>query len=1005
MAVGSYEDASGRYRTLIETLTASGWQVTPSPDAPSTSEDYLASVSCASARSCVAVGDDSGSPGGADHPLIETMASGSWKLTPSSSEVGGASLDGVSCPSATSCVAVGSYVEGTTSQALVETMVGGSWEVTPSPDRGSGSNQLSGVSCPSPVSCVAVGWYQAEVGAARQTLIETLTNGSLAALGSSPNRSAGDNELNAVSCSSAASCVAAGDYNGGGQVRVLVASLADGAWSATTSSPDYGTEANDLLAVSCPSASSCVAAGHYDSGPTVLGLIETMTAGTWTLTSPYVFVPHAQLNGVSCVTSGTCVAVGDYYGAKGNLLTLVETPASGSWAVVPSPNSSSSENHLEGISCPAAGSCVAVGYYWKAGAGYRTLIEVLLGGSWRAIPSPNAGSSSMLEGVSCTGPRTCTAVGEYTGSAGTGTERTLVETEVNGAWAVVASPELGSADDALQGVSCAAPGWCVAVGYGVTGNIDRTLAETLANGTWTVTATQNPATAGDNTLAGVSCVTEGLCVAVGSYSEGGHVRSLVEMLANGSWSVASSPDPVPLVDDVLTGVSCPAPTSCEAVGWQEAQGGSSTTQPLIVALGNGSWQAALSQGPSASYDYYLAGVSCPPSGNCVAVGRWDDGSAQMALVEAGTAPAPVSLPTTTSLSSSLNPSVAAETVTYAALVTARILAPSAGTVTFTDDGVGVAGCIDLAMSPATLQGMAAASATCSAYYNSSQAGDHLIQASYTGSAGFNPSSSALLGQVVGPMPLGYWLATRSGAVFGVGAALSMGGVQTPPPTPLVGIAASPDGKGYWLATANGSVAAFGDAAFHGDLPTLGVSASDVVAIAPTADGRGYWLVARDGGLFAFGDAGFHGSLPGAGARTEDIVGMAATPGGRGYLLVGSDGGVFTFGDSRFHGSLPSLGVGTSGVRAILLSGDGRGYILVASDGGVFVFGSGVGYYGSLSAEHIKVHDIVGIALTLDDRGYYMAGAGGEVYGFGDAKALPSPAGDSSKLPVVGIAGT
>ncbi len=356
---------------------------------------------------------------------------------------------------------------------------------------------------------------------------------------------------------------------------------------------------------------------------------------------------------------------------------------------------------------------------------------------------------------------------------------------------------------------------------------------------------------------------------------------------------------------------------------------------------------------------------------------------------------PTTARTTTSLSSSANPASVGQAVTYTAKV---VPLPSGGTVNFFGNRLPILGCHKVPVSITTGQ------AVCSTTYFS---GGHLgIQAFFSGHLLFAPSSSGISTQVVKlPLP-GYWLATRSGQVYGSGAALSLGGMTTSSTTgPLVGMAATPSAKGYWMVTANGTVRTAGDAKFYGDLPNLGKHVMDVVAIAPTTDGHGYYLVGADGGFFTFGDAKFHGSVPGLGLHVRDVVGMVASPGGRGYLLVGSDGGVFTFGTTRFYGSLPGIGKHVHDIRAILPSSTGRGYILVGADGGAFNFGTGAKFHGSLPGEGIKVSNIVGLALSPDNGGYYMAGAGGHVYGFGDASAWGKPAGLGSNLPVAAIAGT
>jgi hypothetical protein len=351
--------------------------------------------------------------------------------------------------------------------------------------------------------------------------------------------------------------------------------------------------------------------------------------------------------------------------------------------------------------------------------------------------------------------------------------------------------------------------------------------------------------------------------------------------------------------------------------------------------------------------------------------------------------------TTTSLSASANPAPVGQAITYEATVTP---VPNGGIVNFFTTGAAITGCSNTAVSTTT------GAATCSTNYTS--IGSRRVEASYSGDAAFGPSTSAVYTEVVNHPAAGYWLATANGAVYGLGAAPSLGGVATSATTGrVVGIAATPDAKGYWVVTVNGMVGTFGDARYYGDLLALGKHVSDIAAIAPTANGRGYYLVGADGGFFTFGDAKFHGSLPGIHIHVKDVVGMVASPDGKGYLLVGSDGGVFAFGHTRFYGSLPGLGKHVQDIRAILPSSTGRGYILVGSDGGVFNFGTGARFHGSLPGEGVRVSNIVGIALTPDDGGYYMAGTDGHVYGFGDAQVWAAPAALASNLPLAAIAGT
>ena len=88
----------------------------------------------------------------------------------------------------------------------------------------------------------------------------------------SERRDTPPNSLNSVSCASATSCQAVGDYSPAGEVQTLVAS-----WNGAASPPTwtasagpnvlYGGERvrNILNGVSCAEATSCQAVGNYDN--------------------------------------------------------------------------------------------------------------------------------------------------------------------------------------------------------------------------------------------------------------------------------------------------------------------------------------------------------------------------------------------------------------------------------------------------------------------------------------------------------------------------------------------------------------------------------------------------------------------------------------------------------------------------------------------------------------------------------------------------------------------
>jgi hypothetical protein len=1013
----------------IATLGPRGWQSSGGPEAPGTASNELSSISCPAPGSCVAVGWYS-DVGGPAQTLVETLSGGNWALSHSLDEGSGNNyLTGVFCMSAASCVAVGYYEVGTGYKALAEVLSHGAWELSAPIDQGPGDNYLEGIFCPAGGLCFAVGYYEDSAGH-RRSLAERWTDGAWS-LQLAGDLGSSNNELYAISCASPSSCVAVGTYFNGHAYQALVEDLSAAGWAPSTNVADASVANNQLNSVACPGVGVCFAAGWYSNGQVRQSLVERLASAAWRpVVVPEEGTAGNVLSGISCSSSRSCAAVGSY--ASGVAHTALGLSfRNGTWYVVSVPAPSAPEDHLNSASCPAAGVCTAVGSFLDGSGTPEALVEDFANGSWSVASAPGP-PGARLDGVSCSSPGTCAAVGWAEAPSATTGPQPLAETLAAGTWspASLARPP-GATGGALVGVSCPSPGYCVAVGWSSTGRGTQPLAETLSGGTWqlanlpgaaegqlaavscpspgycvavgwssTGRGTQPLAETlsggtwqlanlpGAGQLFGVSCASAGNCAAVGEAYTGSGYETMVEMLANGGWALVTSPDPSPTAD-ALHAVSCVSASSCVAVG---DEAGSVSSQGLVEVLSNGAWEVAPSySGPSPGAEV-LTGVSCvAASSACEAVGWAMDGEAALSLAESGEAPASLPVATTTTLSSSPDPSVVGEKVTYTAVVKP---APGGGTVAFIQDGALLRRCRAV---PVATGG----AASCSVSYGAP--GGHVLQASFSGTAGFLASVSLPYSQTVARPPQGYWLATRDGRVFATGAARALGGLTSSSSGPVVGMAATPDGRGYWLVTQDGAVGAFGDAHFFGDLPELHVRADDIVAMAAGPGGRGYWLVGRDGGFFAFGDAKFYGSLPARHVRARDIVGMASAAAGRGYLLVGSDGGVFSFGRARFYGSLPQKKAHVQDVRAILAPPGERGYLLVGRDGGVFTFGRGAKFFGSLPGRRVRVSDVVGIALTPDGKGYLMAGANGRVYGFGDAKLGAAPAGLASHLPVVAIA--
>jgi hypothetical protein len=361
-----------------------------------------------------------------------------WSVVPSPNQgTGRNALQGVSCASATTCTAVGFYDTsgGRFPRTLIESWNGTGWSVVPNPNRGSEST-LDGVSCASATACMAVGTYYNASRTLNQTLIESWDGTSWSVV-PSPNAatSAGaTNVLSGVSCASATACTAAGYYfTSGGPTRTLIASWDGTRWSVVPS-PNPGNQTDVLTSVSCASAAACTAAGTYykSSGGAARTLIESWDGTGWSVVpSPN---PGGQdvFSGVSCVSAAACTAAGTYNNG-GVASTLIASWDGTRWSVVPSPNPTTRYNIFYGVSCASATACTAVGYdnnIRQGGAGTNALIESWDGTSWSVVPSPRP-TSGTLAGISCASATTCTAAG-YHHSSSSGTNQTLVESGTAG---------------------------------------------------------------------------------------------------------------------------------------------------------------------------------------------------------------------------------------------------------------------------------------------------------------------------------------------------------------------------------------------------------------------------------------------------------------------------------------------------------------------------------------------------------------------------------------------
>ena len=303
--------------------------------------------------------------------------------------VAGGGLFDVSCVSGSDCWAVGAVVDvdgdGNPTAALIENWNGVSWSMIPSPavtGPGVVGAVLQGVSCVSAASCVAVGFSTDDTGANLHTVTEQW-NGLAWSLGLSADTGQAFDQLNSVQCVSAGDCWAVGNagpaqqdpnflpiYPGAVGDQGLIEHWDGSAWSLSPSVTESSPNGGYLNGITCVGATDCWASGATtDTSGMASGLLlQHWNGEDWTDVSSSV--PDAStpgmLSGVSCVSAVQCWAVGEVGptggGGGGNFRpqALIESWNGSSWSIEPSPNVAAL-SFLNTLSCVRAVGCMAAG--------------------------------------------------------------------------------------------------------------------------------------------------------------------------------------------------------------------------------------------------------------------------------------------------------------------------------------------------------------------------------------------------------------------------------------------------------------------------------------------------------------------------------------------------------------------------------------------------------------------------------------------------------------------
>jgi hypothetical protein len=308
----------------------------------------VTAISCASAGNCAAGGyDDS------VQVFVMNEKNGVWGnaiAVPGSVALNLGSfarLTSISCGGAGNCTAGGRYRDGSGhDQAFVVSSKGGVWgkaKAVPGTAalNAGGSAAVTSVSCATAKACAVGGTYsdgsnQTQSFVASGKIDATgkwvwskaiIVPGTAAAL-----HIAGFAQLNAISCRSATSCSAGGQFSGPHGSQAFVVNRTNGVWGKATELPGVSALSNtsSLVSISCASVGNCAATGDDNSGPGVFVAAETN--GLWgnaTQLPGLSALASSNLShalSISCAKASTICAIGGYYDDGSATRAFVTSP-------------------------------------------------------------------------------------------------------------------------------------------------------------------------------------------------------------------------------------------------------------------------------------------------------------------------------------------------------------------------------------------------------------------------------------------------------------------------------------------------------------------------------------------------------------------------------------------------------------------------------------------------------------------------------------------------------
>ena len=599
-------------------------------------------------------------------------------------------------------------------------------------------------------------------------------------------------------------------------------------WSVTPS-PNTRAALNILQAVAPVSSVDVWAVGYTSNQITDSGLIEHFNGFSWSVVPTPTPGPFANsaLRGISAVSANDVWAVGNVSNV----------------GIISSARSS--ERLLGGHSrFPSRLS-------HQQASQANTLIEHFNGFSWSIVASPNPSgtTSNNLELLSASSASDIWAIGDISSAnSSSGEFETLMEHFNGFSWSVVSSPvPTGSLLNDVDGLSVISPSDAWAVGWSVSAGssksiaiVQRTLIEHFNGFSWSIVASPNMSSVG-NMLDGVAALGPNNVWAVGAWASSGLASpgagyTLVEHFNGTSWSLMPSPSPPGTLDSELNAIATVPFSSTQA--WAVGDTNNSSTSPNGVATSATTLVA------------HLAPLPLPPAGYDIAASDGGVFAFGSAVFHGSMGGRPLNKPVVGAAADTVSKGywlVASDggvfsfdAPFYGSMGGRPLNSPIVGMAATPFAGgywlvAADGGMFSFGDAPfygsmggrplnSPIVGMASTFDGGGYWLVAADGGVFAFgDAVYHGSMGGRPLAKPVVGIATTSNMGGYWLVASDGGVFAFGNAPYHGSVPgllaaygLEIGSPVVGATMASNGTGYWLVTAAAGVVSFG-AAFYGSM--------------------------------------------------------------------------------------------------------------------------------------------------------------------------------------------